>query len=542
MSIYTNKIKIKPVTTPEYKYWDKTETDYNKTQNLILGLPQFIESGDEERVNIQELNSPADSTTLADGIIPITVSYDRKDWFKCCHGLYRDIVFDLQKTSCVTGFKGVFLYSYEAAVYLPRNFVVYISENGEDWETVYKNNALTAKLPQEIFTLEESFEYKHKARFVKFSFDVDIWVMIGELEVIGTKAIPDTALDVKPIKEAKRKEINLDKYLMPEDFFGINDLMLAYNCHPGRSDKGKLTVEQLLPYVAYYDKQGEMKDTFFDAFLFLPFAAFPMRKPETTQALWHDYVNNTFAKGYNTDALDFATGEAKSKLNKPEFKTKVFLSILYPFKTQKNFGDLYGNGDNLDFSVYDDRIKAIKWLINTQLGLFKERNYQNTELCGFYWFEEQILATDEGEKEMIKWTTDYVRSLGFKTIWIPYFRASGYNSWRDYGIDFACMQPNYSFTKETEEVLYSNAKITKQYGMCVEMEIGGTSDEKIDKYNAYMRVGVEKGYMNSVHMYYQDGGPGVFYQAFISKNKKLNDVYHNTYKFAKHTLKQDFVK
>jgi hypothetical protein len=302
--------------------------------------------------------------------------------------------------------------------------------------------------------LDEKFTDSHKARFVKFSFDIDIWVMIGELEVIGTKAILQTALDVKPVKEEPKKEINLNKYLMPEEFFGIHDLLLAYNCRPA-ADEGKLTVEQLLPYVAYFDRSGKMVDTFFDAFLFLPFAAFPHRTPDVTYKNWHWYVENTFAKGFNADALDTATGEAKKQLGLPDYKTKVFFSILYPFKTQTNFGDLYGNGEKLDFSVQADRIKAVKWIIDEQLKIYKERNYQNTEICGFYWFEEQLLTTDAGEREMVRFATDYVHSLGYKVIWIPYFQANGYLVWRDYGIDYACMQPNYSFYK------------TKPIGFCM---------------------------------------------------------------------------
>lgn len=143
---------------------------------------------------------------------------------------------------------------------------------------------------------------------------------------------------------------------------------------------------------------------------------------------------------------------------------------------------------------------------------------------------------------MLRFATDYVHKLGLKVIWIPYFQANGYLVWRDYGIDYACMQPNYSFyNNETDWVLYANERYVKRFGMAYEMEIGGTSDVHIDRYNAYLRVGVETGFMNAVHMYYQGGGPGEFYQAFLSKDKKLNDVYHNTYKFAKHTLTLDFL-
>lgn len=537
MKIYDEQ-PIKTVSIPEY--WDKSEPDFNTEQNLIAGLPFSIYAGESE-MPVRDLNSQTDAKQLTDGVIPTVPDYTTGEWFKCCQGIFRDIVFDLRKTSCVTGFKAVFLYMVDAAIYYPRNFAVSLSENGTEWERIYLTDELAAEKPNEIYTLSEKFAVGRKARFVKFSFDIDIWVMIGELEVIGIKAIPEGALDIKPVKEEPRKEVNYNKYLMPEEFFGIHDLLLAYNCRGGE-DEGKITVEQFMPYVAYYDRSGKMADTFFDAYLFLPFAAFPQRTPDVTYKNWYWYVDNTFAKGYNVDALDIATGEVKKQLGLPDYKTKVFFSILYPFKTQTNFGDLYGNGEALDFSRQQDRLKAVKWIIDEQLKRYKERNYQNTELCGFYWFEEQLLTTDAGEREMLRFATDYVHKLGYKVIWIPYFQANGYLVWRDYGIDYACMQPNYSFyNNETDLVLYANERHIKRLGMAYEMEIGGTSEVYIDRYNNYLRVGVETGFMNSTHMYYQGGGPGEFYQAFLSKDKKLNDVYHNTYKFAKHTLEKDFL-
>ena len=95
------------------------------------------------------------------------------------------------------------------------------------------------------------------------------------------------------------------------------------------------------------------------------------------------------------------------------------------------------------------------------------------------------------------------------------------------------MQPNYTFRDVDDGIVYTTADITKKYGMCVEMEIGGVSETYIDKYNRYMDVGAEKGYMDAVHMYYQGGCPGEFWKSFNSDDKKLNDVYHDTYLFAR---------
>ncbi len=531
--IYKNDPAELPVVDAP-SYWDISEKDYRKVQNLIRGLMPRITAGDEEDITAAGLNSQPECGVLTDGKVPKKINYDERNWFKFARGLSRDVIFDLQHTSTVTGFRVVLMHKAEGGVYYPSDFTVSLSEDGKSWEKVFVKKQFLARDPDEILDYKKEFGEKLAARFVRFSFELDVWVFIGQLEVYGTKVLQRAARTLKPTRPRRKKEHIVGKYLMPADFMDIRELLLAYNCHPGRKDQGRWTVEQFLPYVGYYDREGKLRDYFFDAFLFLPFAAFPMRVPECNADLWRMYVDNTFATGYNTDALDFAFGETKRRLGDTSGRrAKVFLSILYPFKIQTQFGDLCGDGDFLSMAKLKDRKKAIKWLIDTQLALFKSRNYQYSELCGFYWFEESILISDRDEKEMLSWTTDYVRSLGYKTIWIPYYRASGYNKWWEYGIDFACMQPNHSFREGGDALLYSTAEITKKYGMCVEMEIGGTNAEYVRRYNDYLRVGAETGFMDSVHMYYQGGGPGEFYEAFKSADKALNDVYHNTYLFTK---------
>ena len=124
-------------------------------------------------------------------------------------------------------------------------------------------------------------------------------------------------------------------------------------------------------------------------------------------------------------------------------------------------------------------------------------------------------------------TTDYVRSLGYKTIWIPYYRASGYNKWWEYGIDFACMQPNHSFREGGDALLYSTAEITKKYGMCVEMEIGGTNAEYVRRYNDYLRVGAETGFIG-FGAYVLSGRRGRILRSVASRPIKRSTTFTTT--------------
>ena len=96
----------------------------------------------------------------------------------------------------------------------------------------------------------------------------------------------------------------------------------------------------------------------------------------------------------------------------------------------------------------------------------------------------------------------YVHSLGYKTIWIPYNGANGYNRWEELGFDVACYQPNYMFVSSaTAQRVADTCDTAKQLGMCVEMEISGqalTSAEYYNRYMDYLRICTEKGASSAI--------------------------------------------
>ena len=64
----------------------------------------------------------------------------------------------------------------------------------------------------------------------------------------------------------------------------------------------------------------------------------------------------------------------------------------------------------------------------------------------------------------MEYTKNYVHSLGYKLIWIPYYQAWGYDRWKENGFDVACVQPNYSFAKvANKQRLYDNADLLKKW-------------------------------------------------------------------------------
>ena len=72
-------------------------------------------------------------------------------------------------------------------------------------------------------------------------------------------------------------------------------------------------------------------------------------------------------------------------------------------------------------------------------------------------------------------------------------------------------------------------------GMEIEIHWDAIKDSTYkSKYYAYLNYGVTKGYMKkAVHMFYQNGGPGTFYESFKSADPAIRNIYDQTYKFIK---------
>ncbi len=338
----------------------------------------------------------------------------------------------------------------------------------------------------------------------------------------------------------------------PEKLNGYENVCLTYTFDYYGYNYGRHNAEDLRPYVAYYDEEGNAVDYFFDSYLFLPCNSIgpsgaPMHASSerpTVATDWIAYVDDTFAKGYNVDALEIAFGNAKKALNDSTHKKAgVFFSILYPTKTSVSFGEL--GGRSLDLSVHEDRKYAIKWIIDEQVKRFNENEYKNTKLIGFYWLEEYLMNcefTDE-DIQLFNFASDYLHSLGLKFIWIPWYKAYGTSQWSELGFDVACMQPNMYFMNNADyERIKKSLEFSDKFGLSMEVEIDLRAlgvEEYFNRYLQYLEDGMNLGAMDSVKMYYQDKKTAIYYTAATDKSKKYGRlVYDLTYKYAKGTLAQ----
>ncbi|MEG1743907.1 MAG: DUF4855 domain-containing protein, partial [Clostridia bacterium] len=285
-------------------------------------------------------------------------------------------------------------------------------------ESIQKNK-LTLKTPVQ-------------ARFVIFSFNVNAWAGCDELEVFGTKKIGSNVKTLN-VSGFDKASLYINEYKKPATDLlkGISDLCLMYH-----SKSFDYTSEQLLPYLAYLDKDGKIKDTMFDGFLFLLSGGFPSGAQghlASTKADWEWQLNQIFAEGKNASALEETAKKVKSALSLGnDYKYKYYLTIYYPHPTATDFGDVDGDGKSENCSIMADRMKVIDWYVKTAQKTIEKADYKNIEFGGFYWFHE-ALEVDDDSFELLNGASSIVHKSGYDIFWIPYFRSNGYADWAKCG-------------------------------------------------------------------------------------------------------------
>lgn len=511
--------------------------DYNERINLIAGKGQAIIAYGAltEQDKTVQFNTPDAENRLTDGILAKEATYSDPAWFRFTRGVARSIIFDIGAVAAVSELSIRFLKENATAVRLPNNVSFSVSVNGVDFAQAAIADGIRCDGEGGVATVDKVLEKPVRARFVRVTFCCPVHIYIDQIYVFGTKNAEGACLLVPDSRDA---DTYPDRYCSAEQLGGAKDVALAYFCHENQTP---LEVEHLLPYVGYI-KDGKITDTLFDGYLFLPFVAFlyeGYKKKPLDKSKWQYYMDTQFLEGKNLDALDEAARQVKEALGLPELKLKVFFSILYPVPEQHEFGVV--DGKMRDFAVLEDRIAAMKWLIDEQEERFYAKKYEHLQLSGFYWFTEEIDYEDSQLLEMIRVTTDYVRSKNLITTWIPYYLASGYNDWRRLGFDMACYQPNYAFSQGIpEQRLYDAADTAKLLGMCIELEIGGLEKWNVEHTRNYYAVGAQTRYMqDAAHMYYLGSLKDVMFKSCYSDDPYFHTMYDDTYRFIKGTYPPD---
>ena len=170
--------------------------------------------------------------------------------------------------------------------------------------------------------------------------------------------------------------------------------------------------------------------------------------------VWQYQLDLWLGKEGCVAGLDKACSDVAARIGAPSRKRGVIIgipdAIMFERFSDKQSSTTYW-GDGLDFASVDDRLKALRWYIDSAREMFAALQAQYLELSGFYITSEEIyLPYDIDVNCRYKnWDVvapalaEYCHASGQGLYWIPYHMGPGYQYWKQLGIDQAWMKPNW---------------------------------------------------------------------------------------------------
>lgn len=519
-------------------FWPSTDKDYNEKQNLLLGLSQNVASTDYRDAIARVKETGPDSKLLTDGKLASNTYCYNNEYFWTNGGNALEFFYDLGAISTVRELQISYLEQVEFGIHNPRWVTIFLSDDAQNWYPVadYTGSDYTAATPATRKTLDWALDTPYAARYVRFRVE-SAFFFADEFRVIGTKAVDSSTVritesGITPV--VYYTDDDQKQFASTENTpVKSKDIMLVYGNH-GDEDT-------LLPMVAYIDEDGNIKDTFMDGFLYCMTGVFPsglLGHLPNTKAEWEYLYNMTFNGTGGLNALEKTVEKVKTALDKPDYRVKVYFSIINVVESVTNFGDVDGDGISESLATPEGRKKVIDWYVNLCRDEFNSRGYKNLEIGGFYWLHEAI-TWEYDDTHIVKEVSDYVHDNGEILLWIPYNNAHRYFLTYELGFDLICLQPNIMFsdTKPMTDIEHT-ALTGKRRKLCVEIEHSyqAFSDPKyVKKYMAYLYYGAVTGYMkDAVHIYYDDLSN--FTSLALSDDYLCRMQYDATYEFARGTL------
>lgn len=534
-----------------------------QSENIVKGLDYTIEftaSTEGSYRNYVEHGEEFDIDSgmmLTDGKYASS-SLSDKGYYHAFRSKGRRICFDLGCEMRIDGFCGSF-YSYGAGsgVYTPTYMKLWLSDDGEHYvccETKDGYETYTPSAKKVKVSLEA--EKPYKARYVKVEFEVGVFVYCDEIEVYGKNDVSGCQ-SVPAYTEPAVPGV----YPQGEDRMnGASSIIKIYDGYYTTQSKADNTAEELLPYISYMEK-GKVVDTMFDTVAFVPCAVeYPSggrmapsdNQQGGTMSDWELYASHTFKEGANLHALDEATATRNEALGINE-KVKVMLTIPFSPMSSKPFGDINGDGKNEYTRTLEERAAIVRWYVDMVCTKFRECDFKNIELIGFYWMREEMpYQLSDHEDKLIGEAKKAIDEIlpGGCLLYDPFYLSQGWDRWESYGFDGAVMQPNFAHKDYfTTEMLEEFASQIKEHRVGVEIETAEPSyfktaeaKEKGENYEKYLFYGWKDGYMNALQTYYQGAGPGTIYVLYTSSDPYLNYLYKLTYKFIKKTYSPEKIE
>ncbi|MBR1575108.1 MAG: DUF4855 domain-containing protein [Bacteroidales bacterium] len=250
-------------------------------------------------------------------------------------------------------------------------------------------------------------------------------------------------------------------------------------------------------------------------------------------------------------ALDACIRETSARIGPPPTKRYVVVSLPEPIYFENYIASVSnpaaGNttywgrvdGQTLDFSRVEDRVRACRWFIDEVRAAFARGQYENLELLGFYILPEildtQWRAEYKKYDEVIPAVATYLHACNEGLYWIPYNMATGYKAWKDFGIDFAYMQPNFYWDETGKNPMADTFREINRYGMGLELEfeysmvegVGGAASAakyraRFDQYLQWARSSGVYG-SRSIALY---SGTDALHQLALSDAPEDRAMYH----------------
>ena len=227
------------------------------------------------------------------------------------------------------------------------------------------------------------------------------------------------------------------------------------------------------------------------------------------------------------------------------------ITIPYPHPNQSFFGKLDNKKSSLNFCLTgqnlskasEQRLEACQWFVDQTISEWKNANYKNLHLLGFYWIYESIhYSWDVDDHWVLKELYKYIREKKYNFFWIPFY--SSYNvhllsDYHEFYFDVAFLQPNHMFYKNIKDVREAALEAKKRYAG-IEMEydidlldkVHDIGNPRHQRFRNYLNGGVKYGYMTESACAYFMGANDVAVMA-NSKNKIERGFYDDLYHFVK---------
>ncbi len=515
--------------------------------NLVQGMSYVIETGEPVKYSYADyaadnIEFDDNSGQLTDGnTVAWTVSSaaaTSSAWYRAFRGQSRIVTFDLGESCAVSGIDAGFLHQRSSEIYAPRYINIRLSDNGVDYQLVkaYINDYPLYSDVVERCVVEISLEKIYSARYVQVEFSCDEFCYCDEISVYGTRAL--SGKEEKVVPDEEKTSVG---YLKSLD--GITDIVKLYNGDESFSE------DELLPYVAYINTNGEIVGEMFDAVAFVPYG-----ETGTAMSDWERYFDNTFAESINLSALNNVVGRVNSVLGQDK-KFKVFLTVPYPAVIDNTFGDIDGDGVWENCRTLEERMAIIEWYVEKCIDEFKAKEYENLELAGFCWSREKIDYYDsDHEAELVKQMNELVEDKRFLTLFDSYYLAAGFDHWEALGFGGAVMQPNVAsdtygcfatpMLSEFAVTAYNNRLGAEIETAAPDMFSGEDYLSAGKNYESYLYYGYKQGYMYGLNTYYQGVGPGSYYDFCYAdintpKGIYLRRLYDLTYSYIRGTYKNE---